>query len=80
MNMTDTDKIQCTPLSDFNAYPVKNVLDALLQDKSTKNNIIYATDAYLDAEPAAIETAPILIKQISGDTSTVNIVPRMQKA
>ena len=77
--MINTNEGICTPLIDFNAYPVKNVLDALLQDKSTKNNIIYAADAYLDAEPAAIETAPILIKQISGDTSTVNIVPRMQK-
>ena len=27
-------------------YPVKNVLDILLQDKTTKKNIIWATDAY----------------------------------
>lgn len=78
--MTNTDKTQYTPLIDFNAYPVKNVLDALLQDKSTKNNIIYATDAYIDAEPAAKETAPILAQQISGDSSTVSIVPRVQKS
>ena len=77
--MTDTDKIQCTTLIDFNAYPVKDVLGILLQDKSTKQNIIYATDAYVDAEPTATEAAPILAQQISGETSTVCIVPRVQK-
>ena len=78
--MTNTDKTQYTPLIDFNAYPVKNVLDTLLQDKSTKQNIIYATDAYVDAEPTATEAAPILAQQISGETPTVCIVPRVQKS
>lgn len=59
---------------------MKNVLDTLLQDKSTKNNIIYATGTYIDAEPADKETAPILAQQISGDSSTVSIVPRVQKS
>lgn len=31
---------------DLNAYPVKNVLGLLLKDKTTKKNIIFATDAY----------------------------------
>lgn len=78
--MTDNDKAQYAQLIDFIAYPVKNVLGILLQDKSTKQNIIYATDAYVNAEPAAMETAPILAQQISGEAPTVHIVPRVQKS
>ena len=33
-------------LIDIGSYPVINVLDLLLQDKSTKKNIIWATDTY----------------------------------
>lgn len=33
-------------LIDISSYPVANVLDLLLTDKSTKNNIIWATDTY----------------------------------
>ena len=33
-------------LIDISSYPVINVLDLLLQDKSTKKNIIWATDTY----------------------------------
>jgi len=33
-------------LIDINAYPVKDTLKILLQDKSTKKNIIWATEIY----------------------------------
>ena len=33
-------------LIDISSYPVVDVLDLLLQDKSTKKNIIWATDTY----------------------------------
>lgn len=33
-------------LIDISSYPVVKVLDVLLQDKSTKKNIIWATDTY----------------------------------
>lgn len=33
-------------LIDVSAYPVKTTLKILLQDKTTKQNIIWATDAY----------------------------------
>lgn len=33
-------------LIDISSFPVANVLDLLLQDKSTKKNIIWATDTY----------------------------------
>lgn len=77
--MTNNETRQTPPLIEFDTYPVKDVLDILLHDKSTKNNIIYATDAYLESEPAAAETAPILSSQIIGDSPTVRIVPRVQK-
>ena len=35
-------------LIDINAYPVQTTLKILLQDKTTKKNIIWATDAYSD--------------------------------
>ena len=33
-------------LIDISSYPVADVLNLLLQDKSTKKNIIWATDTY----------------------------------
>ena len=36
-------------LIDLTAYPVRKTLRILLQDKTTKQNIIWATDAYLDS-------------------------------
>ena len=36
-------------LIDLTAYPVKTTLKILLQDKTTKQNIIWATDAYKDS-------------------------------
>jgi hypothetical protein len=33
-------------LIEFNAYPVRNVLNLLLKDKTTKQNIVFATDSY----------------------------------
>ena len=77
--MTDSNRNRYT-LIDFNTYPLKDILGILLQDKSTKSNIIYATDAYVNADPEATETAPILPQQISGDSPTVRIIPRVQKS
>ena len=34
------------PLIDFNFYPVRLTLKSLLKDKSTKKNIIWATNTY----------------------------------
>ena len=35
-------------LIDFDSYPVRTTLQILLKDKTTKNNIIWATDAYAE--------------------------------
>ena len=48
-NKNDTGKerlLFVEKLIDIGSYPVVNVLDLLLQDKSTKKNIIWATDTY----------------------------------
>ena len=37
-----------TNLIDLKVYPVSTTLKILLQDKTTKQNIIWATDAYKD--------------------------------
>ena len=35
-------------LVDFDSYPVRTTLQILLKDKTTKNNIIWDTDAYAE--------------------------------
>lgn len=35
-------------LIDIDAFPIRDVLNLLLKDKTTKQNIIFATDAYID--------------------------------
>lgn len=35
-------------LIDINAYPIRTTLKILLQDKTTRQNIIWATDAYAE--------------------------------
>ena len=46
-------------LIDIAASPVADVLDVLLQDKTTKKNIIWATDAYAEYGEAFADTAPM---------------------
>lgn len=66
-------------LIDLRAYPVRSVLERLLQDKTTKQNIIFATDAYLDNGPEFIETAQITTDKLFG-IHAIEIQPRVQKA
>ena len=42
-------------LIDIGSYPVVNVLDLLLQDKSTKKNIIWATDVTIHSRPKPVK-------------------------
>ena len=46
--MTEGEFSPLDKLIDIRSYPVTEVLDTLLQDKSTKKNIIWATDTYED--------------------------------
>ena len=68
-----------TKLIDLESYPVKLVLDRLLQDKTTKQNIIFATDAYLANGPEFSETAQITADKLLG-FEKIRIQPRVEKA
>lgn len=65
-------------LIDISNYPVANVLELLLQDKSTKKNIIWATDTYEELGEGFIDrvqiNADLLIQQAD------LICPRIQKS
>ena len=66
-------------LINLNAYPVKNVLPILLQDKTTKRNIIFATDSYIENGPEFSPQSPMTaIKLIGLDPLTIQ--PRILKA
>ena len=66
-------------LIDFESYPISPVLDRLLQDKTTKQNSIFATDAYLENGPDFAETAQITVDKLLGYMK-IKIQPRVEKA
>ena len=66
-------------LIDFESYPISPVLDRLLQDKTTKQNIIFATDAYLENGHDFAETAQITVDKLLGYMK-IKIQPRVEKA
>lgn len=66
-------------LIDLKAYPVANVLDKLLQDKTTKRNIIFATDAYKSDKLDAYKTTEITSALLYG-LDTLSIQPRVLKS
>lgn len=66
-------------LIDFEAYPVRITLPILLQDKTTKKNIIWATDAYSDKGIGFQDTDHIARMAIRGIDS-VNLQSRTEKA
>ena len=68
-----------TSLIDFNSYPVKNVLGYLTKDKTTKQNIIFATTAYADF--GITETTPVNKEVLFGrDHLEKEIRPRVEKS
>lgn len=66
-------------LIDLETYPVRPVLKRLLQDKTTKQNIIFATDAYLENGEGFAETAEITAGKLLGYCK-IRIQPRVEKA
>ncbi len=66
-------------LIDTISYPVINVLNLLLQDKTMKQNIIWATDTYYHNGPEYQKDRPIEVNLISGMYSDI-IRPRVEKA
>jgi len=66
-------------LIDLESYPVRPVLERLLQDKTTKQNIIFATDAYLENGSDFSETSQITEDKLLGFMK-IKIQPRVEKA
>ena len=66
-------------LIDFEAYPVRITLPILLQDKTTKKNIIWATDAYSEKGTGFQDTDHIERMAIRGIDS-INLQSRTEKA
>ncbi len=65
-------------LIDITAYPVKEVLPILLKDRSTKQNIIWATDAYISHGPGYSDKSHITPKLFMGENA-VALKPRISK-
>ena len=62
-------------LVSINTYPVKPVLKLLLTDKTTKRNILIATNAYEDFGAEYAETSELT----PGKLVTMKILPRVEK-
>lgn len=65
-------------LIDINAYPVKDTLKILLQDKSTKKNIIWATDIYSEYGPGFNDKNQIKLSLFNW-TNAFKLRPRISK-
>lgn len=65
-------------LIDISRYPVINVLDLLLQDKSTKKNIIWATDTYEELGEGFTDKVQINAESLLRRTDVIR--PRIQKS
>lgn len=66
-------------LIDINAFPVKDVLSILLKDKTTKQNIIWATDAYSDHGPRYSDRSQITLDSFAGEDA-VDLQPQNLKS
>lgn len=66
-------------LIDITAYPVKELLPILLMDKSTKKNIIWATDAYASYGSCFDDKNNITTEILLGDNGFI-LQPRISKS
>lgn len=65
-------------LIDISSYPVAQVLDVLLQDKTTKKNIIWATDTYAEFGEEFTDKVQLDANAILRRTDLIR--PRIQKS
>ncbi len=64
-------------LIDLESYPVRDVLNELLKDKTTKRNIMFATDAY---ESAGIKSRTPMTVELLLSLDTLELQPRVFKS
>ena len=67
-------------LIDLESYPVQPVLERLLEDKTTKKNIIFATDAYAEIGKGLTERDYITREKLYGFSRRIQLQPRVEKA
>lgn len=65
-------------LIDISSYPVAQVLDVLLQDETTKKNIIWATDTYAEFGEEFTDKVQLDVNAILRRTDLIR--PRIQKS
>lgn len=65
-------------LVDVSAYPIWDVINVLLEDKTTGKNVVWATDAYAARGPGYGPEDPITKSSFTGD-DPVLIQPRIEK-
>lgn len=65
-------------LIDLKSYPVNRVLPILLEDKTTKENIIFATDSYIDKGDDYTANSHITVGNIAG-IDPFDLQPRAAK-
>lgn len=63
------------PLISASDYPVRPAIKILLQDKTTKKNIIFATNAYKDRGPDFGEANEITVEKLA----YMDLLPRVEK-
>ena len=66
-------------LISINEYPVKDVLDLLLKDKTTKQNIIFATDSYSALGEEFSETSQMTAEKLL-NVDACELQPRVMKS
>lgn len=65
-------------LVNFNEYPIKNVLDILLKDRTTNKNIVFATNEYQKAVKTISAKSQITVGLF--ENNKISIEPRVQKS
>ena len=70
-------EIALSTLIDFTFYPLRAVLPILLQDKTTKRNIIWATDAYAENGDGFLDKQEIKASRLMNFPSLIK--PRIEK-
>ena len=64
-------------LIDIESYPIQDTLNLLLQDKTTKKNIIWATDAYAENGDGFLDKQEIKAARLMNFPSLIK--PRIEK-
>ena len=63
----------------LNSYPLKTTLGILVKDKTTKKNIVWATDGYMQFGELYAESSQITVGALTG-FDPIMIQPRIKKA